>query len=231
MSARPRTTAIDWYDPAAAGDILQLSGRDYDRVCLIDGFFDDRPAPWHKEIMVLMAEGVEVFGASSMGALRAAELDRHGMVGFGRIYQAFRSGLLSGDDEVALIHAPRSLGWAPLSVPLVELRATLCLLVRRRTLDGVTARRVLRVASEIFYADRDWPEMVRQCVETGIDKAIMSMIEQAHVPLKFQDAVECVDAAGSLPRRPGSVRPVPETSFLKALRAEVELRPPMTPAG
>jgi len=39
-----------------------------------------------------MSRGVHVFGASSMGALRAAELAAFGMVGFGRIYDLFRTG-------------------------------------------------------------------------------------------------------------------------------------------
>ena len=40
-----------------------------------------------------MSEGVPVFGAASMGALRAAELHEFGMRGIGRIFEAFRDGV------------------------------------------------------------------------------------------------------------------------------------------
>ena len=36
--------------------------------------------------------GVRVYGAASMGALRAAELDAFGMVGIGKIYESYRVG-------------------------------------------------------------------------------------------------------------------------------------------
>ena len=42
-----------------------------------------------------MAQGIHVFGAASIGALRAAELDAFGMRGIGRIYEDFRDGVLA----------------------------------------------------------------------------------------------------------------------------------------
>ncbi|WP_198679170.1 TfuA-like protein [Thermomonospora amylolytica] len=42
-----------------------------------------------------------------MGALRAAELDRFGMRGVGRIYADYRDGRLEADDAVTLLHSPR----------------------------------------------------------------------------------------------------------------------------
>ena len=48
-----------------------------------------------------MAAGTQVFGAASMGALRAAELAPFGMIGVGAIFAAYRDGRLTGDDEVA----------------------------------------------------------------------------------------------------------------------------------
>ena len=40
-----------------------------------------------------------------MGALRAAELSAHGMVGVGRIFGWYRDGVVVDDSEVALLHA------------------------------------------------------------------------------------------------------------------------------
>ena len=69
--------------------------------------------------------GIAVFGASSMGALRAAELHEFGMVGVGQIFEMFRDGVLEDDDEVALQHGPEELNYLPVSEPLVNIRATL----------------------------------------------------------------------------------------------------------
>ena len=55
-------------------------------IVLIDGEFHGRPSVWQREILDAIAEGTEVHGASSMGALRAAELHSFGMVGHGRIF-------------------------------------------------------------------------------------------------------------------------------------------------
>ena len=52
-----------------------------------------------------MSQGIHVFGSASMGALRA-ELCPFGMVGVGRIFEAYRDGELEDDDEVAVIHGP-----------------------------------------------------------------------------------------------------------------------------
>ena len=55
---------------------------------LIDGVFLDVPAVWHRELLWALSEGVHVFGAASMGALRAAELAPFGMRGVGTIFAA-----------------------------------------------------------------------------------------------------------------------------------------------
>ena len=73
---------------------------------LIDGVFERVLPVWHKEILWAMTQGIHVFGAASMGALRAAELHAFGMVGVGRIFADYRDGVLEADDEVAVLHGP-----------------------------------------------------------------------------------------------------------------------------
>jgi hypothetical protein len=73
---------------------------------LIDGVFFDESAVAHKEILYAIKKRVRVVGASSMGALRSAELDVLGMEGVGEIYQLYKDGVLVSDDEVALIFDP-----------------------------------------------------------------------------------------------------------------------------
>jgi hypothetical protein len=119
--------------PARQGDIWRaVRAHRPVAIGLIDGVFLHEPAVWHREILWALAEGVHVFGAASMGALRAAELAPFGMQGVGKVFEAYRDGIWPGfaepfedDDEVAVIHAPAALAHKPLSDAMVDLRDTL----------------------------------------------------------------------------------------------------------
>ncbi len=216
---------FEWLAPATAGDVLGWLDRPPARLCLIDGLFDSCPAPWHKELLLLMARGTIVFGASSMGALRAAELHMFGMIGVGAIFRAYRDGRLDGDDEVALLHATAGLDWAPLTVPMVELRATLLAGCRAGLIEPAAARRIRAAVREIYFGDRDWPMMERVCLAEGLlDSATFRRLAAMHVPLKQQDAVECLAAAVAWTDPPRPCPPPPDTCFIRKLAEDVRAR-------
>ena len=87
-------------------------------------------------------------------ALRAAEVERYGVIGHGVIFGWYRDGLIDGDDEVALIHGDAAAGWRPLSVPLVNIRATLAAVRERGLLSDHEANALLAKARTIFYQSR-----------------------------------------------------------------------------
>ena len=216
---------FEWLPPAIAGDLLAWIDRPPARLCLIDGLFDSCPAPWHKELLLLMARGTIVFGASSMGALRAAELHMFGMIGIGAIFRAYRDGRLQGDDEVALLHATERLDWAPLSVPMVEVRATLAAACRARLIEPAMARRIRDVVREIYFGDRDWPMMENVCIAEGLlDAATFRGLQEMHVPLKRNDALECLKAALAWSEPAPCCPPPPDTCFIRKLAEEVRAR-------
>lgn len=222
---RPDDERLEWFPPAATGDALELVGQSYDAICLIDGYFDHRPAPWHKELLLVMASGTGLFGASSMGALRAAELDQYGMVGVGTIYRAYRSGLLTGDDEVALVHGPESIGWAAASVPMVEVRATLVQAVRIGLVEKDLALKLRIAAHAIHYVDRDWPMMAAAFQRQSLaGPELAQQLAALHVPLKQRDAVRCLAQAVENTAYGGSAWQVPQTCFLTDLQEELGLR-------
>ena len=216
-AARPEGP-FEWRPPAVAGDLIALAAAPPERLCLIDGLFDSQPAPWHKELLLLMARGTIVFGAASMGAMRAAELDRFGMIGVGIAYRAYRDGRLTGDDEVALIHATAELDWAPLSVPMIEVRATLIAAVRARLMDPGRARAIRVLVREIHFSDRDWPAMAHACRCQGLaDRDLFDQLAALHVPLKQRDARDCLAVALAWDRPVPRPEPPPATVFLEAL--------------
>lgn len=221
-AARPADPAFVWLAPARAGDAYALRLRKPAAVVLIDGLFGDQPAIRHKELLSLIAGGIPVIGGASMGALRAAELAAFGMVGVGAIFRAFASGRLTGDDEVAVAHAPAELDFAPLSEALVNVRATIARAVRVRVAGADAAREFLRLARRTFYKDRTWAGLIAEAEANGLPIAAFgAWLPEGRVDLKALDAAECLDAALCLSREPLAPRPSPpQTVFAAALERQ-----------
>ncbi|HEY1707063.1 MAG TPA: TfuA-like protein [Rhizomicrobium sp.] len=148
--------AFSWRPPAAEGDVYRAALKRPDAIALIDGRFENVPSVWHKEILWALSNGIAVFGAASMGALRAAELHPFGMIGIGAIYEAFRDGRYSDDDEVAVVHAPKEMHYRPLSIAMVDIRASLDAARKAGVVSPVVAGHVLRVAKQTFFKERNW---------------------------------------------------------------------------
>ena len=146
--------------PVIAGDILAMMARPPRKrpthFAIIDGTFERTAAVWHKEILYALEQGVAVFGAASMGALRAAELHAFGMVGVGKIEAAYRSGELTRDDEVAVAHAPEEFAYRQLSVALVNVRFGLRAALAKGRISQRVADHVFASASQMFYRERTW---------------------------------------------------------------------------
>lgn len=155
--------------PVSQGDVYRLKRLRPRAVGIIDGYFERVPAVWHKEILWLMSEGVHVFGAASMGALRAAELESFGMHGVGAIFEAFRNGLLDRDDEVSVSHAGADYGYRPMSVAMVNIRATLAAAVSQDVIDSTVHDALRTGAAGMFYPDRHWLAILERGAADGCD--------------------------------------------------------------
>ena len=199
--------------PAARGDLWTAATGSPDAICLIDGYFDGRPSVMHKEILWAMDSGIPVYGASSMGALRAAELHQFGMIGVGRVFGMFRDGLINDDDEVTLIHGPERFGYPKISEPMVNLRHAMACAVRQKAIpDDIAAQVLLRVKA-MFYQDRTFAAAVACAAACGLDddecQRLSRSLHQAP-DLKREDALLAVRSAiegrGRAPDGEGFVR-------------------------
>lgn len=201
---------IDLRPPALCGDLAALLDDPPAAVGLIDGYFKLAPSVWHKEILCLLALGVRVIGGASLGAMRAAELERFGMVGTGAIFHGYRSGLLVRDDAVMLVHAPEELGYAPLSVPLVDAEYALL----GKSLPPRARRTMQRILRTTPFETRTW----RSCLAAY----------RARTGKEFPMTSEQLDAAPSLKRSDAALVIEALASFSTAQPAPALQIPPLT---
>lgn len=169
-AALPDATVLP---PAAVGDILRASRRrGIRRIALIDGYFEHMAAVWHKEILLALERGIAVFGASSMGALRAAELAPFGMIGVGSIFRDYARGVLVADDEVAVAHLPAEYGYRSISDALVNIRDGLAKAAAARVIPPALVGPLVELARARFYRERSWAQLVTDARVAGhaVDK-------------------------------------------------------------
>ncbi|HEX8093539.1 TfuA-like protein [Jatrophihabitans sp.] len=140
--------------PVRHGDLLGLDPEPGDRVLIIDGLFLQAAPVRHKEILMVLERGVTVAGSSSMGALRAAELWRYGMRGVGEVFRLYRDEVVTGDDEVAIIHCSAEEEYRALSEPLVSIRVVLREAVRAGVLTEADSASLLSIAQRIPFRSR-----------------------------------------------------------------------------
>jgi hypothetical protein len=148
--------------PIQQGDLLRLLDRKPHHVGIIDGYFEIVPAVWHKEILLAMSQGVHVFGAASMGAIRAAELHAFGMVGIGSIFAWYRDGEITADDEVAVRHGPAELGYLALSTALVDIRDSCSAALRAGIISKPCAEALVAIARRLPYWERSYDAVATQ---------------------------------------------------------------------
>jgi hypothetical protein len=140
--------------PIQHGDLLALDPGPGDRVLIVDGLFMLRAPIRHREILHYLDRGVAVAGSSSMGALRAAELWPYGMRGAGTVFELFRDGVVTGDDEVAVVHAPAEEDHRSMSEPLVNLRVALDRAVHAGAVSDGEAARLLEIGRDLPFRAR-----------------------------------------------------------------------------
>jgi hypothetical protein len=167
-SKRPAIAGLEWRPPLCRGD-LYLTALDRPSVIgVVDGYFETVPTVWHKEILWAMARGIYVYGAASIGALRAAELADFGMIGVGHVYREFRSGGLSDDDEVAVLHGPAELDYVTVTEAMVNVRSTIECALQSGIVEPTEAAVLLSAAKSLFYKDRTYDLILKLAAERGL---------------------------------------------------------------
>lgn len=168
---------------------------------IIDGIFFDRAAVGHREIISALNAGVKVVGGASMGALRASELDTHGMIGVGKVYEWYRDGVIESDDEVAVSTNPDT--FEPISTPLVNMRETLKAALDTGLISEKEHENLLELAINTYYPDRSYLGLTKEGAKKGLipeekRKKLLDFCINSEIDVKRQDAVLVLEAVKKL---------------------------------
>lgn len=180
--------------PAAQSDIISVvdelapSG-----ILLVDGVFTQQLSVWHKEILYALERGVAVYGSSSMGALRVAETAAYGARGFGAIFDAYASGELTDDDEVAVAHAGAEWEYRSLSDAMVNIRQTLRRAHEAGVLDPDQHALTVDLAKRRFFPERSYGTLLADAEQAGLPAEVLAALREfvrtSAVDAKRDDAV------------------------------------------
>ena len=175
--------------PIRRGDIPKAVSEGFDIIGIIDGVFFRERAVSPREIMEVLKAGVKIYGASSMGALRASELDRYGMIGVGKIYQWYRGGILNSDDEVALSFDSEE--FIPISEPLINIRETIKKATNENIISPEESEILFKSAKSLYFPERRWNKIIENSEKTlGTKLSNFSLfVKNNKVDIKKEDAI------------------------------------------
>lgn len=174
--------------PIQRGDLSQALKENPNIIGIIDGVFHQNSAVGHKEILNVLKKGIEVFGASSMGALRASELDTLGMVGIGYVYNQYASGEVDSDDDVAVMLDSETL--EPLSEPLINMKYVFENAVTEDILTSDEKDELLGIAKKTYYPKRSYAKILSESdLDINKKEELIDFIRESK-DIKKEDAKE-----------------------------------------
>jgi hypothetical protein len=192
--------------PAQMGDLERALADGATAIGLIDGHYQQVGAVWHKEILLALSAGVAVYGAASMGALRAAECEPFGMVPVGSIARRYCTGEHCDDADVALTNGPAELGFPPLTEPMVDVAATVANLAATGLVTPAESAAILTVARTIFFADRTIAAIFQHLASPRAAD-LLALYDANRVSQKTLDALQLVSLLKDLQPATGDAAP------------------------
>jgi hypothetical protein len=190
----------DYRPPARKGDFLRLAA-DFDVVEMAIGFVDgvflqDYPPTPIEVYHLARKNGVLLVGAASLGALRAVELEKFGMVGIGKIFQLYKTGKVNADDEVAVTFASEG-DYQLQSEAMIDIRYNLYLAHKKGVINEKAKSMLVRLAKEIYFPHRKYTYIIEEArnrypmLESEFN-SFGSYIRSNRKSLKEMDAIRLV---------------------------------------
>ncbi|WP_407392687.1 TfuA-related McrA-glycine thioamidation protein [Methanobrevibacter sp.] len=174
--------------PIKRGDLGAALKENPDIIGIIDGVFHQNSAVGHKEILNVMKKGIEVYGASSMGALRASELDTLGMTGIGYVYKQYADGIVDSDDDVAVMLDSETL--EALSEPLINMKYVFENAVSENIITEEEKDELLSISKKTYYPKRNYAQtLADSSLDSDKKDKLINFIRESK-DIKKEDAKE-----------------------------------------
>jgi hypothetical protein len=198
----------DYRAPAKKGELIMLltstfsNSREVSKltnfVGLVDGLFLQDYPPTPIEVYQLLSnKNFHVVGGASIGALRAIELEKFGMVGIGKIFELFRNGATDADDEVAVTFQ-QGVGGDIQSEAMIDIRFNLFVACRKEIITERVKRAIAKTAKSIYFPYRNYTHILEQTrlkfpeLSTQLDSYSM-YINENRLSLKEHDAIKVIE--------------------------------------
>jgi hypothetical protein len=140
------------------------------------------------------------------------------MIGHGRVFEDFRSGRLNDDDEVAVIHGPAELDFAPLSDAMVDIRANIAEARAHGIMTDEEACRAINLAKSRFFKERHLSEAVQEGCGKAKAEAVLAWLADRRPGVKAADARGVLANLRQLQAPPVASKFI-ETIYLRRLEA------------
>ena len=183
---------VDVYPPATRGALAQAANAGYKVIGFIDGALEQADRVPLSELRATLARpGVVLFGGASMGAVWAARLRTSGMRGVGRVFRLMHRRSLDDSDEVLLLHAPDTLRYRPLTIPLVNIRYTLRRMRRAGHIAPVEEKALVAYMRDVPWFDRDRHALSAAAYTTcGVRSGrVLHAFDRLYRDVKQEDAI------------------------------------------
>jgi hypothetical protein len=185
----------DFRPPARKGDFQQLAKEDVQFVGFVDGvFLQDYPPTPIEVYSLLRNKNLILAGAASLGALRAVELEKFGMVGIGKIFELYKKGIIDSDDEIAVTFSEQH--YKLQSEALIDIRYTLYHACKNGVIDPETKKTLIRTAKSIYFPYRNYDELFEKVTGT-LDAEVLERLQRYvkthRRSLKEEDAIKLIE--------------------------------------
>ncbi len=189
----PPDADMVWAGPAEQGDMLAAVLEGFSTILIVDGYFYSRFPCTTFEVMLALEQGLNVFGSSSIGALRAVELSRYGMEGAGKVFEYLRRREVKPYHVVAQTYDEDD---RPVTTPLVQVTYFIECAVAAGVISTDTGRRCHAVVEAMHFTELSTGNVFRSLenrddLPDGTVRSLRDYLEenQAAFDIKKQDAL------------------------------------------
>lgn len=180
---------IELRPPARRGDIVAAIDSGFRVIILIDGVMVEDYPPSPAELASAIDGGAQVYGAASLGALRAVEL-RPRMIGIGWVFRMYLQGKVWRDDELVSSLFPES--YRSLTIPLINIRYAALKLGEQTPDLRPQLGRLLEVLASMYFEERTNRSVLEIGLRLGLPQAMCKQLCSDQYNIKQRDFNLCI---------------------------------------